>query len=150
MKLIEHVFITTYGDTVASYLNTFYIFYQDQISAPLIEIFECEQTLKGNIGYIYKAGISDNSIVSIPDIQLSITPNPAEDFVNISFTLPNEDAATITIANQTGSYFETIASDYFDAGENITTFQLNNKPTGIYTISVLYQGNNYNSTLIIQ
>ncbi len=99
------------------------------------------------------APLSVNSIVmkslvmgTSPEIKKSkfnakIYPNPANDQVNLDFTLPEKSRMSIDFFNSSGQLLKTIANSVFDAGDHQFVFNSTQYPEGIYWIRFCSESN---------
>ncbi len=88
-------------------------------------------------GYIFKISISPSiSVETVTEIETTIFPNPATDYLNIAFDSPKEGLGTIEIIDLLGikvCSFET----YINEGINSIKYsELDNLQTASYTIKV--------------
>lgn len=68
-------------------------------------------------------------------------PNPANDLVNIDFTLPEKSRINIEFFNSNGQLIKTLANSFFDAGNNNIAFNSAQYPDGIYWIRLCSESN---------
>ncbi len=81
--------------------------------------------------------------------KLSISPNPANDFIELNFALLNTSTATLKIADQSGKivYQEPISSE----SKSLQKFRLNtsNFNPGVYSLSVITATGSFSKKLVI-
>lgn len=99
------------------------------------------------------APLSVNSIVmkslvmgTSPEIKkgkfnAKIYPNPANDEVNLDFTLPEKSRMNIEFFNSSGQLLKTIANSVLDTGDHQFVFNSNPYPDGIYWIRLCSESN---------
>lgn len=67
---------------------------------------------------------------------LSISPQPANDLLNIRIYLPDAQNVNITIFNSYGEEIYQLPNVYFNAGENSFNWNANGFPSGIYFMQI--------------
>jgi len=67
---------------------------------------------------------------------LSISPQPANDILNIRIYLPDAQNVNITIFNSYGQEIYQLPNVYFNAGENSFNWNANGFPSGIYFMQI--------------
>lgn len=138
-------------DTLVYYYNTYYSFVHD--SSIVFEAFHKERIFRNIVGETFEGITSlDNDPVQPNRINLLVTPNPTATgaTIEILFDLPHSGDVGVIINNTQGTYSEVIFSGNMSAGTQQIEKSLSKNSSGVYTISVFFDGSIYSSTLIIQ
>ncbi len=146
--LKENYFLIYNLDTVVNYKNNYYTFYSNDSSTMILNVFEKNRTLKGDLNNNY-IGFEQVNSSSNNNINLILTPNPAVDFFNAAFQLWADGEVSISITNQDGSVDDLLFLDNLTNGTNQIDLPLTGYMPGIYTISVFYNNLIFTSQLII-
>ena len=81
-----------------------------------------------------------NGIKDIPSRQMnlncSVYPNPANEFVNLSFTLPENDELTLSITDVIGKNTKLIYTGAYTKGENMVKIETAHLTSGTYFVTV--------------
>lgn len=75
------------------------------------------------------------------EFKAKVYPNPANDQVNLDFTLPEKSRMSIDFFNSSGQLLKTIANSVFDAGDHQFVFNSTQYPEGIYWIRFCSESN---------
>jgi len=100
--------------------------------------FNWEYICPGGSPGEYATSCADTT-VAINDYALqdfSLSPNPASNLVNISFTIPYAEFVTITIVAIDGSESKTLFSGWIAEGKFSRYFSIENNSAGIYLINI--------------
>lgn len=146
--LKEKYFLLHDLDTIANYNNVYYTFYSNDSSSLVMNVFEKNRTLKGDLNNNY-IGFEQVNSSSNNNINLILTPNPAVDFFNAAFQLWADGEVSISITNQDGSVDDLLFLDNLTNGTNQIDLPVTGYMTGTYTISVFYNNLIFSSQLII-
>jgi len=91
------------------------------------------------------SGVADIESVS----QVSLSPNPATDEVNVSFYLQSATNVTIDIIDVNGTLIETVCLKNGSAGNNLTTFDVSEYASGIYSVVVRSNDSQITQKLVV-
>jgi hypothetical protein len=85
--------------------------------------------------------VEDTLSTNIPIIdsqqnKLTVSPNPAGDYVNISFYLSKSNNIFISLLSFNGRYIKSLANKYFDKGYNKIKIGISDLNPGIYIIKI--------------
>lgn len=80
------------------------------------------------------------------DLQLSIFPNPADQFTNVIVVLPEDEPAKLTLTDAAGRIIITRTVNY---GEPVLEFTLNELKAGIYFINITTESASKTSRLVV-
>ncbi len=94
--------------------------------------------LRSNLGL--SATDTNDGKKSIPDNQMnlvcSVYPNPANEFVNLSFYLPDNDELTLSITDVVGKSTIMRYTGTYNKGENIVKIETAHLTSGSYFVTV--------------
>lgn len=151
-KWTEHYSMVLDSDTLVKYTATYFSFFDKNTGYKVWETFRKQRALKGDLNWLYY-GISRciNCLgrVDAPDISLALTPNPANDQVNVSYNLLQDSEILISLVDQAGTKNELLFSGNNDAGRHSMAFPVTNYSLGFYTIWVSVSGAVYSKSLLI-
>lgn len=97
----------------------------------------------------FKAKFPQNIVKHEHLDQITVYPNPAKDYLNISFTLTNTSDVSVKISDLSGKVISQTISDSFNSGEHKIALPLHDIPNGIYRVSIVSQQGTYNIPLSI-
>jgi hypothetical protein len=111
----------------------------------------------GNNDIVYECVIPDVDLgvvvgiaqVSASSIGISISPNPASDFVMINYTLEKSDAVKLTVSNELGQsvyHYQTKMTK----GKNSISVNLKNFSAGVYTVNTDIGEKNFSSKFVVK
>jgi hypothetical protein len=83
------------------------------------------------------------------NINLSINPNPFNNSVIISFTLPKDGRVNITLFDVNGSKVKEIQSYNANSGENKINFEANKLASGVYFVVLRYNNLTYSTKALL-
>lgn len=97
---------------------------------------------------------SPTSVEEIPAVQsdnfrLSASPNPSNGTTTFSFFMPKPDNVKVELFNMLGMKVATIFNSFASIGENTTSFDASNLPTGAYFATLTSQGQKSNTMITI-
>ncbi|MCB2222505.1 MAG: T9SS type A sorting domain-containing protein [Bacteroidetes bacterium] len=98
---------------------------------------EGTEYLVDNLTWDGASAIGDRQLVS----ELTATPNPATDHINLQFTLPGADQLTFELINRQGAVQKFSSPTHFTAGQHTHQFQTADLASGMYMIRA--QGSKY-------
>lgn len=157
IKIIERYNFKFSNDSVpvASYINTYYTFFNKTTHNHLISVFQKKRLLKSNIGdEIIGIGYSiiggNNSNFTSSNVQMNLNPNPANNVTTVNYNLVNSANVKIELSNQLGTINNIIFSGNKPAGNNQKTIPLNQYQSGLYNVKLTIDGNVFSQSLIIQ
>lgn len=81
------------------------------------------------------------SLPAIPNFNASAFPNPAEDYVSITFSLPVTSQVYITLTDLTGKQLITLPSRCYAQGTHCIRLELSNLPKGLYLYKIAAEEN---------
>lgn len=149
---VETYFLMNEGDTLASYENTYFSFFDFNSKKLIFEIFKKTESLKGDMDWVFY-GISNCAVClnkgTQANINISCSPNPSYDNSIISFDLPIGTDVTISITNQDNTVNKTLFTGKANNGHNEYQFSTKNYITGSYTLTVITSTGKYTTSLII-
>jgi hypothetical protein len=91
------------------------------------------------------------SSVSNDNSTFEVFPNPASDFINVSYTLNLSGIVNIRIMNAAGVEVANILKESQDPGQYRNTFSLNSDlSSGIYYVSLISSNQSFINKLIIK
>lgn len=70
------------------------------------------------------------------NLNCSVYPNPANEYVNLSFTLPENDDLTLTITDVIGKNTKLIYTGTYNKGENTVKIETAHFTSGTYFVTV--------------
>jgi hypothetical protein len=82
------------------------------------------------------------------DQQLFLLPNPAAEFVDISFDSPHSSEAELVVYDQAGKIVKKEIYGTIRPGDNILHLSIKDLPSGIYLISLTFDGKRYSGKFI--
>lgn len=86
----------------------------------------CSDTIDG------KKGLPNNQM----NLVCSVYPNPASEFVNLSFSLPEDDELTLSITDVIGKNTKLIYTGSYNKGENVVRIETAHLTSGTYFVTV--------------
>jgi plastocyanin len=105
--------------------------------------------MKGVI--IVKSNVTDVSILNSNIQEVNVFPDPAIDFITVSYTLPSASTVNIRIINSVGLEVKNILYESQSAGKYQETITLNNQFTrGVYFILMNSNNQSYIQKLIVK
>jgi flagellar hook assembly protein FlgD len=81
-------------------------------------------------------------------LKLKTTPNPFTSSITISYTIQKKSPVSITIRNMQGKRVATLTNKVMQIGKHSISWNANDYPAGIYTLSILSAKNQIIKTLI--
>ena len=113
-----------------------------QTSAPLTSVYAFFNKYLTPPGIA--TGLNDPVQLSVPDMQLDVTPNPATDKVQLTFNITNAGNVQIVVCNLSGIEFYKTKKIIDQVGMQHETLSLNELrlPQGIYFAKVITNGRN--------
>ncbi|MCX8015248.1 MAG: T9SS type A sorting domain-containing protein, partial [candidate division WOR-3 bacterium] len=81
---------------------------------------------------------------------LAINPNPANDYVTISFKLPFTNKVVLKLYNASGRLIQTLINENLKAGNYTTRFSTEKLVKGVYFVKCETSGKSANGKLIVQ
>lgn len=94
----------------------------------------------------YVSGINSPEIVNS---QVSIFPNPAQAYANITYNLTRESQVTLRLINSTGTVVKEIQGSKMPAGEQHFTDDVSQLPNGFYVYEMITENNVLYKKIII-
>ncbi|MFT5820382.1 MAG: hypothetical protein ACI8ZM_001621 [Crocinitomix sp.] len=93
----------------------------------------------GNNIYIDDINMSTSAMVSLdeietPTLNLSVYPNPANDFLTISMNLEKQSEVNVTLLNTLGQEVGSVYNGELAIGNNEFSYDVSNLPQGVYFI----------------
>jgi|GEM_PF-1107868 len=85
----------------------------------------------------------------ISTTNITVSPNPAQDYFNISFDLNRANDVEIRLYNAVGQEVKYLTNTMYTAGENNITMNTNGLPSGIYFVSLQTQAGNLTKRVTI-
>jgi hypothetical protein len=70
------------------------------------------------------------------NLNCSVYPNPANEYVNLSFSLPENDELTLSITDVIGKNTKLIYTGTYNKGENIVKIETAHLTSGTYFVTV--------------
>ncbi len=127
-----------------------YFFFVDSQNNKLLEIYKKKRQYEGidlsenyiGVGFNTLNNNNSNQIV------LNCTPNPTQENSMLSFELPSSGIGTIRISNSTGSVEYQIFQGNLESGINVLPINLLNLGVDTYTIKLIFNNQQYSTTLV--
>lgn len=90
----------------------------------------------------YEMSVSTNTPLDVSDIQMSVSPNPFTESLNVSVDLPeNLDEVTLILTNIMGQIMgRTVRMDLSPGVQNLTMESMANLSQGVYFLSIMLDG----------
>ena len=85
-----------------------------------------------------------------PEISLALSPNPASDNVNISYSMPVPAKTRVCLYNNTGQLLKILQDETVTAGKNLNRYNLGSLPRGVYIIKLESAAGTDSEKLIIK
>lgn len=101
-------------------------FFNNPFNSNLSAYSICNDTEEG------KKGLPNNQM----NLVCSVYPNPASEFVNLSFSLPEEDELTLSITDVIGKNTKLIYTGSYNKGENVVRIETAHLTSGTYFVTV--------------
>jgi hypothetical protein len=140
------------GSTLATYTSHYYSYFDS--SQLVFEVFTKWQDLGDDLSQFYE-GISFNiedKSQQQNDISLILNPNPSNgaNQVLANFNLWANGFTTVSISNQLSTFNRVVYSGDLQSGSNSIPIPIRDFQSGIYVVTVLFNGQMFSSNLIIQ
>ena len=103
--------------------------------------------MKGTIIVSTATGIE---AVSSSDASVILYPNPASDFIKISYILDSRANVSITMLNNVGSEVAAFVSEFRNSGKQEDTYAIDKFPKGVYVVRIKYGAHEYVKKIVIQ
>lgn len=92
--------------------------------------------------------ITNTTAFKTPTLNATIYPNPAQDFVNVEYTLTQGEEIQMTIYNLNGQIMKTIAQGFQTAGEQKNQVDISDLPYGNYILQITTMDNQVSLPII--
>lgn len=150
-KLVETYIVQMDTIVYCNFICEYYTFF-DNSGHKIFEVFKKQRGFYDSQIGEERIGISYNinDITNGQNLSLNCSPNPAIDNTNVSFELPNDGNVSVKISNSSSSINHTIFQGNLSKGLNVIPIYLYNTPTVSYSISVVYNNQQYSTNLIKQ
>jgi hypothetical protein len=140
------------SDTVAFYNNNYFSFVKDSTNQIVFETFKKSRSLSVAMNWEF-VGISKcfdcQTMASLPDIELSLTPNPSIESTLISFLLPVDTPISIFLTNQENTVNLELFNGNLNQGFQELQFITQDFTTGTYLLKIETSFGQYSEVLII-
>ncbi|MEO0084502.1 MAG: choice-of-anchor J domain-containing protein [candidate division WOR-3 bacterium] len=104
----------------------------------------------GNLFQSDNTSVQTENNLTGKNLEFAINPNPANNYVTISFNLKYADKVIIKIYNASGRLITTVVNEHLDAGNYAMRFATNRLAKGIYFVKYENKNNSDIVKLIIQ
>ncbi len=150
-KLVETYIVQMDTIVFCHFTCEYYTFY-DNGGQKIFEVYSKRRSFYDTQLEEQRIGVSFNinDITNAQNLSLNCSPNPAVDNTNVSFELPTDGEVIIKISNTSGLLNHTVFQGNLNKGINVIPIYLYNNLTDTFSISVLYNNQQYSTNLIKQ
>lgn len=128
------------GPYIITYDNDEYLWYKEGTHIQIAWVYTVTNSMTGStsVGAYMEGGSQVETIDALTGSIIS--PNPARDFVNIDFSLSQEQTATIMVFNAMGQEVRKSQTIAGQAGDNRVQLEVADLPQGCYFVQLMLNG----------
>ena len=147
---LEIYYLISKEDTIAYYNNTYTSFFNTS-GQLLLEVFNKNRELKGNLKWNFVGVSFCKSCINneVTEIDLTLSPNPSDENTDIAYVLPIASSITISISNQSNNLNSVVYAGNSNEGFNHYILNTSIYSSGSYTITVTTSFGQFSKSIII-